>query len=367
MFISNNISNFNINNSYSTSGIKPMCTASIKSFAMDTVSFKGSDPNTVENKLKRISGLHDPYSEIVMISDDEYEKYMKKIEKRPTAQSMLNLLNSYEDNLFRPEKEVCEILSDGLNDLKKSDLKKANKVDLHELLNEYYIGAKVSLTRNQLGVLNKINTIIEHSNSDTKEKLTKIFEPVEQTIFDDTFRISPLLQQVREIKGIDRITKKMILQEMDNFPNSRNSADVFIINNAGKTHEEIAEAFVTPSRVSIEHIKPQSCNGKSVISNYLIASKRMNSIRSSLPLDKFIKRNPQIPNYMEQYFNDLVKKINNGGLTYMAISLPEVAETIEKQSKGLIQIEIAEISPEERKRGKDLRTQLDELIQKFCK
>lgn len=333
----------------------------------DTVSFGSSEKETIEYSLKRIPGLHDPYSEIVMVSDDEYEKYMRKVAKRPTAQTMLNLLHGYEKNLFTPEKEVCDILSDGLRDYKKSNLKDANKIDLHDLLNKYYLGAKVSLATSQLCVLENIQDIIEDTHGETKKNLTDIFEPVQERIFDDSFRISPLLQKVRSAKGIDKTTKKRILKEMDNFPNSRNSAEVFIVTNAHKTHEEIAEAFITPSRVSIEHIKPQSCSGKSVMSNYLIASKRMNSVRSSMPLDRFIKRNPNIPECMERYFNDFVEKINDGRLAYMAMSLPQVMETIDRESKGLVQLEIAEVSPELTKKSNILKAQLDELIQKFSK
>lgn len=363
MIISSNINRYNISH---TSNVSSQNRVRNIGLQRDCVSFT-SKPCSIENKMKQISGLHDPYSDVVMVTDLEFDKYMRKVTKRPTAQSMLNLLHGYENNLFTPEKEVCEILSEGLKDYKKVDAKRANKIDLHDLLNEYYLGAKVSLARKQLGVLENINDILAESNADTKEKFAPIFESTKETIMDDSFRISPLLSKVRETKGVDRKAKKMILKEMDKFPNSRNSAEVFIVTNAHKTHREIAEAFITPSRVSIEHIRPQTCGGASNASNYLVASKRMNSIRSSMPLDMFVRRNPQVPNCMERYFNDLVKAINKGGLTYLAIALPDVTKTLEKESKGRLQLEIGEISQKETSKVNILKEQLNELIQKFSK
>lgn len=365
MLISNNFNHFN--NYNKAVATRPTPTF-VKQLSCDTVSFTSSkNGNSLEEKMKTISGLHDPYSEIIMVSDSEFDKYMSKVEKRPTAQSVLNLLNGYKDNLFAPEKEACDILADELNNYKQNDIKSANKIDLHELLNRCYPNAKASLSTNQLAVLNNIKSVISETNGETNEKLTRIFEPVEKSIVDDSFRINPLLQEVRATKGIDKAAKKRVLQGMDKFPNSRNSAAVFIVTNAPRSHEEIAEAFITPSRVSIEHIRPQSCGGKSSLSNYLLASKRMNSIRSSLPLDRFIKRNPNVPNCIEKYFNDLIKKINNGGLSYVAISLPEVAETLKHESKGLVEYEIVELAPEEVEKTNLLKAQLDALIQKFSK
>lgn len=364
MLISNNINrNYNIYNTKPSYGVR----FSAFGLQADTVSFTASKPNSIENRMKSISGLHDPYSEIVMVSDGEYARYMNKVEKRPTAQTVLNLLQNYDENLFGPEKEIRNILADGLNDYKKIDPKNASKIDLHDLLNKYYLGAKVSLAQKQINVLNNVKEIVSETNGQTKERLTEIFEPVEETIYDDSFRINPLLQKVRSIKGIDKKAKKMVLKEMDNFPNSRNCADVFIVTNSHKSHKEIAEAFITPSRVSIEHIRPQSRGGASNVNNYIVASKRMNSIRSSMPLDKFIRRNPNIPNCMERYFNDIVDKVNQGGLTYMTMSLPNVMKTIEHESNGIVQLELGEITLAETMNAKRLRKQLDDLVEKFCK
>lgn len=363
MLISNN---FNHYNNYNTVSVSPRISG-VRGLATDTVSFGSSDKNKIENKMKRISGLHDPYSDIVMVSDDEFEKYMKKVEKRPNAESMLNLLHGYEENMFEPERMAYSILSDSLREYKSLNPKSANKLDLHDLLSDLYVSSKISLARQQLIVLNDIEESIKNTKGETNKRLTEIFEPVRESIKDDSFRISPLVDRLRNTKGIDKSAKRKILDIMKEFPNSRNSADVFIVNNAHRTHDEIAEAFLTPSRVSIEHIKPESCGGASNISNYLIASKRMNSLRSSTPFNQFVLEHPNVPSQIDRYFRDLVKQINKGGLTYIAMSLPDVTETLRRQSKGLIDIEVDDISVEEKSNAAQLKEQLKELLKKFAK
>lgn len=362
MFISNNINHYNsyINNNKSALRQNVL---SNHVLSMDTVTFTGSN----ETRLKNISGLHDPYSDIVMVTDDEYSRYLKKLDKRPNALTVLNLLSSYDKNMFPPEQEVCETLTDMISDKRRENLRLANKVDLHDLLNELYVGSKVSLARNQLSILGEIDELVSGFKGNSKKVFTEIFEPVKNSIKDDSFRMSPLLAEVYSRKDVNFADKQKVLELMKKFPNSRNSADVFIINNAEKSHREIAEAFISPSRVSIEHIRPQSAGGESSITNYLIASRRMNNLRSSMPLDKFVMEHPNIPMQTERYMSDLVKRINKGGLTYMAMSLPKITETLRAESKGAIDIEVLDISSKENKRAGKLEDQLSELVRKFCK
>ena len=79
---------YKLNNYYQHNYHTPILNDNKYHLSKDTVSFTS---NSTETRLKRISSLHDPYSEIIMVSDDEYENYLRKIHKRPTAQAMVNL------------------------------------------------------------------------------------------------------------------------------------------------------------------------------------------------------------------------------------------------------------------------------------
>ena len=365
MIISNNI---NYNNNYNFS-INKGLTPKFNSIGLktDTVSFKKND-QPIEMKFKRISGLHDPYSKIVMVSDDDYAKYLRKISKRPNAETMINLLESgYKENLFEPEATALSMISDYYKDLKKRNINDARNKDLHDICKALYVPSKLNLAKNQLKVVDELNSYISLTKGSTNDILTNIIAPVEDSIRDDSFRISPLIKEVYEAKGLDKTVKKTVLKIMENFPNSRNSADVFIINNAHKSHEDIASAFLDPSRVSIEHIKPQSNSGHSDVCNYLIASKRMNNLKSNIPLSRFIDIHPDIPNNMQKYFDDIISKVNKGGLSYITIALPDLTATIEKESKGKVLIDLDNLSLKEVAKASYMKQKISELISHFQK
>lgn len=369
MLISNNINyynKFNIStNKVSTPRFNNTLSAGLKA---DTVSFKGNESKFLENRLKRISGLHDPYSKIVMVSYDEYARYINKTLKRPNAETMINLLESgYKENMFEPEYLALSKMSDYYKIQKKKDPKAAKKLDLHDLCDRLYLSSKLNMAKQQLSVVDNVNEYISTTKGDTKKILTNIMKPVEDSIRDDSFRISPLLKKIYQAKGLDKTAKSNVLKMMEKFPNSRNSADVFIVNNAQKSHNDIAMAFLDPSRVSIEHIKPQSNSGHSDMCNYIIASKRMNSLKSSIPLSKFVEMHPDIPNNMQKYFDDIIGKINRGALTFMTLSLPETTATIAKESNGKVLVDLSNLSLSEVAKTSMFREKLSELVSHFQK
>ena len=155
------------------------------------------------------------------------------------------------------------------------------------------------------------------------------------------------------------------MQETERFPSSVTSPEVFIVNNANKTSQQIAEAFIHPALISVEHIKPYSKGGESSAKNYIAASTRMNNIRSSTPLHEFIRRFPNIPTCTQRYIDDITLKINRGGLRNLAVAMPEVKEGLNKQSKGLINVDISNISNDVTQGANKLRTKIDELVNYF--
>ena len=54
------------------------------------------------------------------------------------------------------------------------------------------------------------------------------------------------------------------------------------------------EKFEQCDVATIEHIIPVNCGGKNDASNYLVVKSTWNAQRSDIPLDVFIKENPQV-------------------------------------------------------------------------
>ncbi len=72
------------------------------------------------------------------------------------------------------------------------------------------------------------------------------------------------------------------------------------------------EDFETRDTKTIEHIIPQSLGGKNEYSNFLVVKRSWNSKRSSIPLDEFIKSNPQVKENIIKTVNSMEGKTIEG-------------------------------------------------------
>ena len=156
-----------------------------------------------------------------------------------------------------------------------------------------------------------------------------------------------------------------IIKLSHNFPNTATHPDAFIVKYADKSHEEIAELLISPAQISIEHIKPSSEHGESKGSNYLAASRRMNNYRSSTPLDEMIERYPDIPRQTQRYMDDLIAKINRGGLADIGMTLADVKESLYKESKGRIDVDLSKMNPEITQKAESFKSKVGKLIEHF--
>ena len=149
------------------------------------------------------------------------------------------------------------------------------------------------------------------------------------------------------------------------FPNTATSTDAFIVKNADKTHAEIAELLISPGLISIEHIKPSSERGKNSGTNYLAASKRMNNLRQSMPMEQFIELFPKIPDYTQRYMDDLIEKINHVEIEPVAYLLGDVKESLYEESKGKIDVDITGVRPDISEKVSVLKSQVAGLMDYF--
>ncbi len=72
------------------------------------------------------------------------------------------------------------------------------------------------------------------------------------------------------------------------------------------------ELFEKHNSRTIEHIIPLSKGGKNEYSNYLVVKKSWNEKRSSIPLDEFIKENPEVAENIVRTVNAMEGKTIEG-------------------------------------------------------
>lgn len=322
----------------------------------------------IENELRNIDGVHDPYSDIVMISERKFNAFRTKLKKRNNSKSMITLLSAQEEHMFPPEKEVFGYIKSYTKKTAKNSSKKARELTFSEILQDLLPNAKVHLVNKQVNVIKNIQKLSEKQLSEeSQKKVNQVLSTIEESIYNDSFRIGPAKKELAKLRNEipEKKAFKRIMQETERFPSSVTSPEVFIVNNANKTSQQIAEAFIHPALISVEHIKPYSKGGESSAKNYIAASTRMNNIRSSTPLHEFIRRFPNIPTCTQRYIDDITLKINRGGLRNLAVAMPEVKEGLNKQSKGLINVDISNISNDVTQGANKLRTKIDELVNYF--
>ena len=343
----------------------------VRSPKTDTVSFSAKvnqrNAKTIENIYRNLEGIHDPYSDVIMISEKKFNLLREKIQKRPNAESMVKLLSAYTEHMFPPEAHMFDAIAEHTKQAIKENPKKAKTMDFHDILQEMLPGAKARIKPEQLSVVVEMEEIASRMSEKSQKKLKPLFETTKQKINDDTFRIQSTIESLEAMS--EKIPEKNLFNELiatsSKLPSSATSPNVFILKNANNSHEEIAEWLISPAHLSVEHIKAKSKGGGSVPANYIGASRRMNNLRKSLGIPELIRRFPKIPHQTQRYANDIIHKVNRGGLPEIAYSLPDVKETLHRESKGLIDINIDAIHPQIKKRDEIIRSKFDELVEYF--
>lgn len=327
---------------------------------------KKKESKKYEDILKNVDGLHDPYSDVIMISQKKYRHLQGKIRKRSNAESLNNLMDGYKEHMFPSELEVFYLLKYETTKSKKQG--KAGNLTYPDILQRYLPLAKARLVNAQFDVTDSIRDYAKHNlNKKEQKDVENYLTIIDKDIYADRFRIKYSIDLLRRLYDDipDKSKVDKIIRLSHNFPNTATSSDAFIVKYADKSQSEIAELLVFPSKISIEHIKPQSLRGEDKGDNYLAASLRMNNYRSSTPLDEVIERYPRIPQQTQRYIDDLITKINRGGLPEIAYTLPGVKESLYAESKGLIDIDLSKLNTNITNQIDDFQSRINNLVDKF--
>lgn len=327
---------------------------------------KKKEVKKYEDILKNIDGLHDPYSDVIMISQKKFKHMQNKIHKRVNAESMNNLMDGYTQHMFPSELEVFYLLKYETTKAKKHG--NASNLTYPAILQSYLPLAKARLVNAQFDVTDSIRDYAKHNLSKNEQKdVENYLTIIDKDIYTDRFRIKYSIDLLRRLYDDipDKSKVDKIIRLSHNFPNTATSSDAFIVKYADKSQSEIAELLVSPSKISIEHIKPQSAKGEDKGDNYLAASQRMNNYRSSTPLDEVIERYPKIPQQTQRYIDDLITKINRGGLSEIAYTLPGVKDSLYYESKGLINIDISRLNKDITGKIDFFQSKINSLVEKY--
>jgi len=360
--------------------------------SVSNISFTSVDNSVIGQAVRELGDVPCPYCGTRVINGKEISHLNKDTLGGTSKDAVINLA-PFEDRMHPVEKQVFGIIKD----LSKKEPQK----NIRELLETVRPEHLENVKNQEFKVLNKLSKYGNKYLKDETEskKLNNLVD--EATLIIEEQDENYIFRRRKFMEKLDGITKNMQNQETaknlkqiaEELPNAQDNVSTFIVkytqkdpkSKIEKTPYQLGIALVEPSVGSLEHIIPRHPQDKTVkggenkYSNYIYASREWNTKRKNMPLDQWVTKNPQIKDHMQKYIDVVIDKINKGQAMKRCRVYPIlVAETLEKESKGLIKLdtsklklskaqikaEKARIEQEEKAREERLNTKAQKTSQK---
>lgn len=432
----NIISGFNIklqqlslpqNKSHSTPVCNKGLTCDVFERSVTTINSPSFQANVTNGQfLRTLSGIHDPYSGVIILNNKEINQAYRDLAKLQSSKEKIDYLSYYTKNMLPVEYSAFNLL--------KKNLKRNSRLSLQEILTTEAPTAKKNLiaehqevfdkiyeltpqlsTENEQKVLSLImkageqiqlpkyhknyfkktrfidklvvisqNKTIENLKSKINEipdenareyamnRLCEAFDILENNPHDINYHGMTPLERVKKLQEEfipETLSQKNELQEIietaSTLPTPKDSINSFIIDMYDKPDNIIAKRLISESLGTIEHIVPDSKGGENEAHNFLFVTKSRNEERGNMPLTQFMKKYPKIPQYCQEYMDDIVKAGLSTKLRNHEWYPYVIKETLQKEIGAKIKINNYKISPQ--KAFKSFPERLKEKFPKFSK
>ncbi len=319
------------------------------------VSFTSVDNTVVGKAIRELGDVPCPYCGTRVIQGKEIS-HLNKENLGGRSKDAINLLKPFEDRMHPVEKQVFNLLED----LSKKDPNK----NLRQLLNKVRPTYLEVLKQQEFDILGRMSDYSQKNmKKDDANRVVGLVNEATDIINkqDENY----IFRRRRFMEKFENITKKMDDQESvkglreiaEELPRAHDNMSSFIIKftqkdaktKLEKTPYQIGISLVEPSVGSLEHIKPRhpqnkTKGGENIYSNYIYASREWNIRRKNTPLDEWVTKNPEIKDNMQKYMDAVIEKINKGQALKRCRVYPIiVAETLEKESNGLIKLDTSKL------------------------
>ena len=289
--------------------------------------------------LRKLRGVVCPYFGVKMITSAELPRLESKIEKCQNVGEIVKLLKPYRSFMQKTEKKVFKIFV---------EYAKENPEEiLPNILKMHYSDALTKLKLEEFNVLDDVDKISLKLSPEQALAVHHKTTRCRQVIIDNNqeegiFKRKILLNSLDEIKP-KRGEKKIYEKLKDRaiyLPTSGTSENAFIVKYADRSQGEIAKRIVRASAATIEHVQPNSKRGENAISNFMLVSANANSLRSNMPLSKFIDRFPMVLKNCQKYINQIITIIQDGGLKGNEDYPYKIRKTLIRETGGRINLNL---------------------------
>lgn len=337
----------------------------------DSISFtsrkRGPEGDTSEGAiLKSFDGIRGAYSGIPVISGKTLDDLNTKISVAESPHKMLEIIKPYRECLQPVQGKIYDFLEDYIEKNPRATLNEALSTRLQTSVRR--IGDK---ERQIIGVIrNNLYTVENEKDRRILEKdllkgMRKTFSYKERTTKDGervitgtSFRRQQLINSLNEIKNkycdrndefynrTDELVFTNLAKLYDSLPQSRFDEDAFIVKYGqhNTKDKEIARNILSPSLLTIEHIKPVAHGGKNDIRNFMVATDAINSRRGDESLVNFVRKHPEVKEYCQWYTDDIIELIKDGKMQGYEWYPYALKDTLMKESKGQIKIDVSALN-----------------------
>lgn len=289
--------------------------------------------------LRRLTNITCPYRGIKIIPSTTIKGFERGLEKCKTAIEAVNLLSNYQEHILPVEKSIYAMFKE-FSVLNPDD-------SLKTCLEMIKTNCLTRLKLEEFEVLDKVDSLTRRLSPETalkiREKTTKCRQIILSNCNQDCFKRKTFLTSLEEI--IPKENEREIFNDIKNkalfLPTSESSRNAFVVKYSKRSQSEIARRLFIASTGSIEHVTPASNGGLNTIGNFLLTSASGNRYRENMPLCEYIKRHPQIPNYMQMYIDDIIREIHNGNLQGNETYPYKIKKKLYEESKGRIMISLS--------------------------
>lgn len=205
---------------------------------------------------------------------------------------------------------------------------------------------------NQRQVIGRLDWILKKSVLKNNDQLRDLINASKSRLFYEEVivpfsRKSFIYDLLKIIKPLNNSKlEDKVLKIASRLPTSSNSLSAYILKLSAEPPEKIGYRILRPTTASVEHILPKSCGGADDMSNFGGATAYINSARKSIELDKWAIIHPEVRDNCQKYVNRLIELYHKGIFRKHNISpryIYDFKKTVEKQSKGIIKLDISQI------------------------
>lgn len=289
--------------------------------------------------LRRMKNVICPYRGVEIIPSSAIKDFEKKLAKTKTAAETLHLLSFYKKHFLPTEASMFSIF--------KNFVETNPDDNLQNCLQMIRTNSLTKLKLEQLEVLDKVDILTYKLCSRTALEVRERTTKCRQLILSDNermfFKRKIFLNSLENISSKEN--EKEIISEIRNkalfLPTSESSKNAFIVKYSKRTQSEIARRLFIASTGTIEHIIPASMGGANSIGNFLLTSASGNRYRENMLLTEYIKRHPNIPQYVQKYINCVINEIHNGYLQGIETYPYKIKQKLFEESNGRILISLS--------------------------